>query len=55
MSCPICTENYTAKNRKEVKCTDCANSCCMECFKTYNLSGVFKCMHTECNKNIQFQ
>lgn len=54
MSCPICAENYTAKNRKEVKCIDCANSCCMECFKTYNLAGVFKCMHTECNKNYSF-
>lgn len=54
MSCPICAENYTEKIRKEVKCTDCANSCCMECFKTYNLAGVFKCMHTECNKNYSF-
>ena len=54
MSCIICTESFTAQIRKEINCLTCKNSCCMSCFKTYHLSGEFKCMHSECTKQYTF-
>ena len=54
MSCIICTESFTAQIRKEINCSTCKNSCCMCCFKTYHLSGEFKCMHSECTKQYTF-
>ena len=54
MSCIICEEKYTKQIRKEVKCIDCKKSCCLTCFKTYSLSGNFKCIYENCTKVYEF-
>jgi len=48
MSCPICLNSYTAKNRKEVKCQYCPVSACLTCLQQYILSSVEDCHCHSC-------
>ena len=53
--CSICYENYTASKRKTIKCKNCEEVCCLECFKNYLLKSdniTPKCMF--CSENISY-
>ena len=53
--CSICDETYTASKRKIVKCKNCDEECCLECFKNYLLKSdniTPKCMF--CSENIHY-
>ena len=48
MSCPICLNTYTLKNRKEIKCQYCPVSSCLSCLQQYILSSVEDCHCHSC-------
>ena len=57
MECAICCENFTKQTRKKIECpsSECSESCCSKCFKTYLLEGgnlTPKCMF--CTKDISY-
>jgi len=51
--CQICTDTYTSKLRRKFECTaGCGQSCCIQCFKAYQLTQISpRCMNPECAKD----